>query len=74
MSVQVEKPSISGCEAVMIGDTAYDAKAVPGEVQRRREFCPASFKKDERGCSAVADEVSRCSASLDNEAAPGGEL
>jgi hypothetical protein len=58
-------------EAVMIGDTPMTPRQCPGGVQRRREFCPASFKTGLlRGCR----EVSRCLASSRTKSPQAGEL
>ena len=79
MGVALRKLGLTGPEAVMIGDTPYDAEAASGAGTAAAGVLTGGFSVEAlrgAGCSAVAKEVSQLLTALENttplrpEAAP----
>ena len=69
VGLALRKLGLTGSEAVMIGDTPYDAEAASGAGTAAAGVLTGGFSIDAlrgAGCFAIADEVSRLLVSLDN--------
>jgi HAD superfamily hydrolase (TIGR01549 family) len=69
VGLALRKLGLTGSEAVMIGDTPYDAEAASGAGTAAAGVLTGGFSIDSlrgAGCFAIADEVSRLLVSLDN--------
>ena len=75
MGVALRKLRLTGREAVMIGDTPYDAEAASGADTAAAGVLSGGFTEEAlrgAGCFAIAGEISRLLGALEDTKTSGG--